>query len=308
MEKNSKATMVRLERFEKWYGEIHAVKNLDLEVQAGEAFVLLGANGSGKSTILRSIAGLSAPSSGKVLVNGIDLPTSPVQAKEQMAYLPQRIDFPGLLTGREILRFYAGLKSVDSSHVERALEFVSLTEEADRQVRGYSGGMLQRLALGVTCLRNVPLLLLDEPTLNLDPTGIEQFRKWIHELKSKGITILFTSHILQEALRLADRVGVMSEGGLVRVLQVAGFRDRVVSATSVRVVLERLAEPMLEAAAAAGAEDVSWNERSYSFKASPESRLKVIRAIEEVGGLIEELHTETPNWESLVEILSEQQD
>jgi ABC-2 type transport system ATP-binding protein len=306
MANNTTSAMVRLEKFEKWYGEIHAVKNLDLEVQVGEAFVLLGSNGSGKSTILRSIVGLSAPSSGHVLVNGINLSKSPVQAKEQMAYLPQRVDFPGLLTGREILRFYAGLKSVDSLQVERALDFISLNEEADRQVRGYSGGMLQRLALGVTYLRDVPLLLLDEPTLNLDPTGIEQFRKWIHELKSQGITILFTSHILQEALRLADRVGVMSEGRLVRVLEVAGFRDRVISATSVQVVLERLTEPMLEAAQAAGAKDVSCNDRSYSFKASPENRLKVIRAIEEVGGFIEELHTETPNWESLVEILSDQ--
>jgi len=306
MQQDSKATMVLLEKFEKWYGEIHAVKNLDLEVQVGEAFVLLGSNGSGKSTILRSIVGLSAPSSGHVLVNGINLSKSPVQAKEQMAYLPQRVDFPGLLTGREILRFYAGLKSVDPLQVERALDFISLNEEADRQVRGYSGGMLQRLALGVTYLRDVPLLLLDEPTSNLDPTGIEQFREWIHELKSQGITILFTSHILQEALRLADRVGVMSEGRLVRVLEVAGFRDRVISATSVQVVLERLTEPMLEAAQAAGAKDVSCNDRSYSFKASPENRLKVIRAIEEVGGFIEELHTETPNWESLVEILSDQ--
>jgi len=306
MANNITSAMVRLEKFEKWYGEIHAVKNLDLEVQVGEAFVLLGSNGSGKSTILRSIVGLSAPSSGHVLVNGINLSKSPVQAKEQMAYLPQRVDFPGLLTGREILRFYAGLKSVDPLQVERALDFISLNEEADRQVRGYSGGMLQRLALGVTYLRDVPLLLLDEPTLNLDPTGIEQFRKWIHELKSQGITILFTSHILQEALRLADRVGVMSEGRLVRVLEVAGFRDRVILATSVQVVLERLTEPMLEAAQAAGAKDVSCNDRSYSFKASPENRLKVIRAIEEVGGFIEELHTETPNWESLVEILSDQ--
>jgi len=306
MANNITSAMVRLEKFEKWYGEIHAVKNLDLEVQVGEAFVLLGSNGSGKSTILRSIVGLSAPSSGHVLVNGINLSKSPVQAKEQMAYLPQRVDFPGLLTGREILRFYAGLKSVDPLQVDRALDFISLNEEADRQVRGYSGGMLQRLALGVTYLRDVPLLLLDEPTLNLDPTGIEQFRKWIHELKSQGITILFTSHILQEALRLADRVGVMSEGRLVRVLEVAGFRDRVISATSVQVVLERLTEPMLEAAQTAGAKDVSCNDRSYSFKASPENRLKVIRAIEEVGGFIEELHTETPNWESLVEILSDQ--
>lgn len=306
MKDSGSMMMVRLERLDKWYGEIHAVKNLDLEVRPGEAFVLLGSNGSGKSTILRTIAGLSAPSSGRVLVDGIDLVKSPLEAKKQMAYLPQRIDFPVLLTGREVLRFYAGLKNVEPSLVERALEFVSLTQEADRQIRGYSGGMLQRLALGVTYLGDVPLLLLDEPTLNLDPTGVEQFRQWIHELRSRGVTVLFTSHILQEALRLADRVGVMSEGELVKVLEVGGLRDRVVAATSVRVVVDRLTDSLVKDAKRAGAVEVSWDQTGCSFKASPEDRLKVIRAIEESGGLIEELHTETPNWESLVESLSDQ--
>ena len=298
--------MVRLEKLDKWYGEIHAVKNLDLDVEPGEAFVLLGSNGSGKSTILRTIAGLSAPSAGRVQVDGLDLAQSPLEAKQRMAYLPQRIDFPVLLTGREVLRLYSGLKNVDSARVDEALEFVSLVQEADRQIRGYSGGMLQRLALGVTYLGEVPLLLLDEPTLNLDPTGIEQFRKWIQELKTRGVTVLFTSHILQEALRLADRVGVMSEGELVKVLDVGGLRDKVVAATSVRVVVDRWSDSIAQAAERAGAVQISWDETGCSFKASPEIRLRVIRAIEEAGGPIEELHTETPNWESLVESLSDQ--
>ena len=160
--------MVRLEGFEKWYGEIHAVKNLDLEIDPGEAFVLLGSNGSGKSTIMRAIAGLHAPTSGKVFVDGLDLRTAPVEAKQRLAYLPQRIEFPGLLTGREILRFYAGLKEVSSERVDAALEFVNLAEHADRLTRGYSGGMLQPLALGITYLKEVPLLLLtSRPSISI---------------------------------------------------------------------------------------------------------------------------------------------
>lgn len=296
--------MVRLEGFEKWYGEIHAVKNLNLEIESGEAFVLLGSNGSGKSTIMRAIAGLHAPTSGKAVVDGLDLGLSPVEAKQRLAYLPQRIEFPGLLTGREILRFYAGLKGVAAERVDTALEFVNLAEHADRLTRGYSGGMLQRLALGITYLKDVPLLLLDEPTLNLDPTGMRSFRDWIHTVRDEGVTVVFTSHILQEALRLADRVGVMNQGELVKVLEAAGFRDRVVSATSVRVVVDRLTPAMIEAAEKAGATEENRNDKSYEFKAPPEKRQQVIRAIEATGGLIEELHTETPNWDSLVEVLS----
>jgi ABC-2 type transport system ATP-binding protein len=189
--------------------------------------------------------------------------------------------------------------------VGEALEFVNLSGDADRFTSGYSGGMLQRLALGITYLKEVPLLLLDEPTLNLDPSGMEQFREWMLKLRRAGVTVLFTSHVLQEALRLADRVGVMVEGHLVRVLEVAGFRERVVAATSVRVVVDRLSPAMIEAARQAGAEEVSRGETSYAFKAPPGKRQKVIRALENAGGLIEELHTDPPNWESLTEVLSE---
>ena len=144
--------MVRLEGFEKWYGEIQAVKDVNLDIHPGEAFVLLGSNGSGKSTILRAIAGLHAPSSGRVVVDGLNVASSPLAAKKIQAYLPQRIEFPPLLTGREILRFYAGLKGVEAERAAAALEFVGLLDHADRPTGDYSGGMLQRLALGITAV------------------------------------------------------------------------------------------------------------------------------------------------------------
>ncbi|MCP4656697.1 MAG: ABC transporter ATP-binding protein, partial [bacterium] len=199
--------MVRLEQFEKRYGSIHAVKRVDLEVRPGEAFVLLGANGSGKTTILRVVCGLHAPSSGRVLVDGVDVAADPREAKRKLAYLPQRVTVPELLTGREVLAFYAGLGGVEGARVDEALDLMGLAADANRYAREYSGGMVQRLGLAITWLREVPLLLLDEPTLNLDPTGTELFREWARGLKERGVTVLFTSHILHEALHLADRVG-----------------------------------------------------------------------------------------------------
>lgn len=297
--------MVRLEGFEKWYGEIHAVKGVELEILPGEAFVLLGSNGCGKSTILRAVAGLHAPSAGSVQVAGHDVAVEPLTTKRHLAYLPQRIAFPPLLTGREILDFYARLRGVEAGRVDAALEFVNLAAQADRPTRGYSGGMLQRLALGITYLEDVPLLLLDEPTLNLDPTGMRRFRQWIHEAKDRGVTVVFTSHILQESLRLADRVAVMSQGEVVRTLEVGGFREQVAAATVVRVVVDCLTDAMVAAAHRAGATEDKRSERSYTFKAPPDKRQKVIRAMEDAGCLIEELHTEPPDWDLLVEILSE---
>jgi ABC-2 type transport system ATP-binding protein len=293
--------MISLQQFEKLYGRLRAVSSLDLEVRAGEAFALLGSNGSGKTTILRAIAGLHFPSSGRVLVDGIDVRRDPVRARERIGYLPQRVTLPGLLTGREQLEFYAGLNGVSAVKVEEALEFIRLTDDADRQTREYSGGMVQRLGLGIAYLREAPVLLLDEPTLNLDPTGLGGFREWIHGLRERGTTILFASHLLHEALRLADRVGVMSEGRLVRVEEISGFRDKVVAATMVRVVLDRLDDSIVVAARAAGAVKDSRSEDGYTFEAPPRARQKVIRAIEAAGCVIEELHTEPPDWESLVE-------
>ena len=133
---------------------------------------------------------------------------------------------------------------------------------------------------------------------------MRSFRDWIHRVRDEGVTVVFTSHILQEALRLADRVGVMNQGELVKVLEAAGFKDKVVSATSVRVVVDRLTSAMIAAAERAGATEENRNDKSYEFKAPPAKRQQVIRAIENAGGLIEELHTETPNWDSLVEVLS----
>jgi len=225
--------MVRFERFEKSYGKVHAVKQIDLEVRKGEAFVLFGPNGSGKTTILKAVCGLHSPTSGRVLIEGLDMAVDPKEAKKRIAYLPQRVVIPGLLTGREVLEFYAGLKRVDPSRVEETLEFVSLTNDADRFTREYSGGMIQRLGLGIAYLREVPLLLLDEPTLSLDPTGIEQFRRWISAVKKRNVTVLFTSHIVENALQLADRVGVIVDGRLVSIQTASEFRDRSVMGTTV---------------------------------------------------------------------------
>jgi len=168
--------IIRLEGFRKVYGRIQAVRGIDLEILRGETFALLGPNGGGKTTVLRALAGLHSSSGGRVVVDGHDLEEEPDRVKNLVSYLPQRTTMPGLLTAREVLNLFARLRQVPSTRVEEVLDLFVLGEDADRYTREFSGGMLQRLGLAVAFLKEVPLYILDEPTLNLDSLGIKRLR------------------------------------------------------------------------------------------------------------------------------------
>ncbi|NIM60903.1 MAG: ATP-binding cassette domain-containing protein, partial [Acidobacteria bacterium] len=156
---------IRLERFEKRYGKVQAVKPIDLEIRRGETFALLGPNGSGKTTIIRSIVGLHRPSGGRILVDGIDVVDRPDEVKARLSYAPQRVTMPDMLTAREVAALFGRLKSVADERVDHVLDLFGLADAADRKTREFSGGMLQRLGLAVAFLKDVPLLVLDEPTV-----------------------------------------------------------------------------------------------------------------------------------------------
>ena len=291
--------MIRLERFEKRYGKVQAVQPLDLSVASGETLALLGPNGGGKSTIIRALVGLHVPSGGKLFVNGIDIVRHPDRVKRQLSYMPQRVTMPGLLTAYEVLTLYAKLKGAAESRVAEVLELFALAEDADRYLREYSGGMLQRLGLAVAFLKEVPLYVLDEPFLNLDPLGSERLRQLLQSMKGNGTTIVFSSHILQNALHLADRVAVLVEGKLVKEETVSDFRAAVTLATTVRVILGTTNEAMIAAAQNAGAHQPQRNGTQVTFRAAPERCLAVIRALEDAGGTVKAFHTEDPDWEAL---------
>ena len=292
--------IVRLEGFEKRYGPIEAVRGVDLEVASGETLAFLGPNGGGKTTILRALAGLHAPSAGRVLIDGRDLTLEPEGARDLLSYLPQKASMPGLLTAREVLEFFARLRKVPPSRVDEMLELFALQEDAHRYTREYSGGMLQRVGLAVVFLREVPLYVLDEPTLNLDSLGVRRLREHLASLKDAGATVLFSSHSLSSTMQTADRVAVLVEGRVVKLEDVSVFRETVTRETRVRVVLRSTTEAILEAVRKTGAEVTDRNGRHVHFRALPNRRLDVVRAIEKAGGTIEEFHTEPPDWDDLI--------
>ena len=217
--------MIRIEHLTKLYGTFTAVDDISLQVKTGEVFAFLGPNGSGKTTTVKSIVGLNVPTSGRILVNGIDVHREPKRARTFLSYLPQRVVFPENLTAREIIRFYADVRGIRRDLAEEALATASFNGFSDKQVSAFSGGMIQRLGLAVVSMPDAPMLLLDEPTASLDPMGVKRFREFILEQKGKEKTVIFSTHLLPEAEQLADRVGIVVGGKLVALESIENLKS-----------------------------------------------------------------------------------
>ncbi len=217
--------MIRVEHLTKTYGSRVAVNDVSFAVGKGEAFAFLGPNGSGKTTTLKTIVGLHLPTSGRVLVNGLDVSVSPRETRRRISYLPQRVVFPESLTAREILEFYARVRRLPPGAVNGGM-LRARFDGFDGKVAGeFSGGMTQRLGLALVSLADAPILLLDEPTANLDLEGVIRFREFVLEQRKGGKTVVFSTHLLAEAEQLADRVGIFVEGKLVALEDVESLRE-----------------------------------------------------------------------------------
>ena len=232
--------MITFTRFRKEFGPHVAVEDLSLQIRRGESLALLGPNGSGKSTTLKAAAGLIRPTSGEVLLGEPGENASRPSARNLVSFLPQRVTFPDTLTGRDVVEFYRSLRGVPLERTSEVLRFASLNGAADRAVGTYSGGMTQRLGLAVAVLPAAPVFLLDEPTAALDPDGLAAFYSLVERHAAEGRTVLFTSHQLGDAERLADRFAVLVAGRLVAVMTQRELRDRLAERGVMRV---RLATP-----------------------------------------------------------------
>ncbi|WP_336325218.1 ABC transporter ATP-binding protein [Halovenus sp. HT40] len=199
----------------KTFGELTAVDGLDLAIEEGEIYGFLGPNGAGKSTTINMLLDLIRPSSGSASVLGHDPTTEAKQIRKRIGILPEGAELYDRLTGREHLSWIAKTKGVDGD-IDATLEQVGLSgEDGERPVEGYSKGMQQRLAFGMALIGDPDLLVLDEPSSGLDPTGMQEMRDIIREEAEQGRTVFFSSHILGEVEAVCDRVGIMNEGELV---------------------------------------------------------------------------------------------
>lgn len=195
-----------------------AVNNLNLRIEPGEVFGLLGPNGSGKSTTLKIILGLVSPTRGRTEIFGRD--SRLVESREAVGFLPENPYFYKYLSGEETLRFFGrlcGLRGAPlATQVNELLELVGLSRARKRRLGTYSKGMLQRIGLAQALIHDPRLVVLDEPTAGVDPVGSRDIRDLILDLKRRGITVLLSSHLLAQAQEICDRVGILSDGLLVR--------------------------------------------------------------------------------------------
>lgn len=210
--------LLLVRRLTKAFGAVRAVDELSFEVQPGEIYGLLGPNGAGKTTTISMVCGLLKPDAGDVFVDGTGFWSDPVRAQRMMGVVPQDVALYEEMTGRENLEFWGRVAGLSGGDVRRRagelVEALSLTDRARDPIRTYSGGMKRRINLGCALLHRPKLLLLDEPTVGIDPQARANILEFVRRLCGEGTGILYTTHYLEEAESLCRRVGILDHGRL----------------------------------------------------------------------------------------------
>jgi ABC-2 type transport system ATP-binding protein len=221
----------------KRFGEIQAVNGISFGVAPGETYGLLGPNGAGKTTTISMLCGLLEPDGGTVEIAGVPLTTRSVEAKAAIGYVPQELAIYPDLSAAENLRFFARLyglaPAVSRERVAEVLDVIGLTERGDDLAHTYSGGMKRRLNIGIGLLHRPRLLVLDEPTVGVDPQSRNAILESVERLAAEGMAVLYTTHYMEEAERLCDRIGIVDRGELkaegtrAELVALVGQHDRV---------------------------------------------------------------------------------
>ncbi|MDX1416105.1 MAG: ABC transporter ATP-binding protein [Candidatus Promineifilaceae bacterium] len=284
--------MITVTNVTKRFGGLTAVDDLTFSVQAGEAVALWGANGAGKTTALRCMLGL-LPFEGQVNIAGSSIQKQGKKARKLMGFVPQELNFHDDMTVAETLTFYARLKKVPAGYdFMPLLNRLELASHIQKPVHDLSGGLKQRLALALALLADPPILILDEPTANLDIRAREDFLLLLHELKVGGKTLAFSSHRLEEVTALADRVLLMEAGRLVIDAPPQELEERLGWESTLHLYLpEPVIEPALETLTAYGM-PVSRNGRGVRVQVKPGEKGKILHILHEAGIEIEDFTVE----------------
>jgi ABC-2 type transport system ATP-binding protein len=233
----SENAAIQVKNLHKDFGEVYAVQGIDFEVQRGEIFSLLGPNGAGKSTTISMIAGLLHPNQGEISVTGYFVDKDPMRAKAAIGVVPQEIALYEDLSARENLNFWGkmyGLRGATlKKRVDEILEIVGLTDRQKGRVGKFSGGMKRRLNIGIALLHKPDVVIMDEPTVGIDPQSRRNILDSVMELNQQGMTVLYTTHYMEEAQELSDHIAIMDHGKLIasgthnELVKIVGELDRI---------------------------------------------------------------------------------
>ncbi len=279
----------------KW---IQALKDVSLDVAPGERVALLGHNGAGKTTLFRIVLGFLCPAAGIVTIDG-NAPGS-AAARRDVSYLPENVAFPKMLTGREIVSFYAKLKSADPAQIAAALDKVDLEEAAGRRCGTYSKGMRQRLGLAQALVGSPKLLLLDEPTAGLDPLSRRRFYDLISDVSKNGTAVLLSSHGLSELEAKTDRVAILRKGELVANAPLVELQRS--ASLPVRIRIQSNAHNVESVHQKFGGERI--NGTSVEFNCTPSEKMERLSAISQLGDAASDVDVSPPSLDEVYQYFS----
>ena len=283
----------------KSFGKLTAVDRVSFLVDRGEAVALLGANGAGKSTLIKCILGL-LDFKGLITVNGSDIKENPKQVKSLIGYVPQEPMLYDMRT-MDILNFFGSIRRTGKERIDHVLNITGLAEHASKSTSELSGGMRQRLSFAIALLSSPPVLLLDEPTSNLDAQARTDFLNLVSEYKKEGNTVLFSSHRLDEVDLLADRVLFMKAGRVIFEGRPGSLGDTLGLKVNINIVIP---EPMIEEALSLllkeGFEGVSKNGRGINIEIESARRVAPIKKLIEGNIQVDDFSVEEPSMEGLI--------
>ncbi|ACL18282.1 ABC-2 type transport system ATP-binding protein/Cu-processing system ATP-binding protein [Desulfitobacterium sp. LBE] len=284
---------------QKFYGPFQAVKDINLTVEKGEIYALLGHNGAGKSTLIKMILGLVKASAGMIEIEGLNYDAKNKEIKKRVGYLPERMNFYDNLTAWETISFYAKLKGITRKRCEEVLEQVGLREAEHRRVGTFSKGMQQRLGLAQAIIHKPDLLVLDEPTTGLDPIGILELKAMIRNWNKEGTTILFSSHNLNDVEELAQRIGIMNRGEMIAQGSLAELQDRLGLPTKIKIDLAVIPVDLEEILVGKRIKTFQLEEKTVSIDCPKDKKTQVITAVMDGMLKVLDLRLEEPGLNSI---------
>ena len=297
----SKKNVLSVKKLNKIYRKnIHALKDLNLEVKEGEILGLLGPNGAGKSTFINILAGVTDKTSGEVIVWGFDLDKNPRQVRVSLGIVPQEINVDPFFTPKKLLDLQAGLFGVKKKDriTDTVLDLVALNDKSNSYTRNLSGGMKRRLLIAKALVHKPPIIILDEPTAGVDVELRKNLWENIRSLRKLGVTIILTTHYLQEAEELCDRVGIIHKGNLIALDTTENMLNKIQTKTlkfeiNKRIVLDNINNKDFNVLTNTDSEfKIEYNKQEFNIQ-------KIIKLLENQEIVIKDIKSEDPDLEDV---------
>lgn len=299
-------SFIEVRSLRKEYKNTVAVDDIDLSVERGEIFGLLGPNGAGKSTTISMISGLLTPTSGSIFLKGEDVTKSPWKVKSILGLVPQDIALYPTLTARENLFFWGKMYSLSGAllreRVDAALEYAGLTDRANERIDTYSGGMKRRINISAALLHKPEFLIMDEPTVGIDPQSRSHILETVLSLNREGITVLYTSHYMEEVEYLCLRIAIMDRGKIIAAGTQDELKKTVGDSDRVHVVVSEANEEILaDIRSIPGVQEVELLDSAIHVlvKNGHERAAAIMDAISRGGSKVSSVSIEEPNLESV---------